>query len=88
LRCWQVTPQRLKPEDFIELYRRSKDLLHPVIVYLQAEASLIETLQGLVTFWGSPTTCSLDQRVPVSFFIMWLFLVLLHQPDKASAAPE
>jgi hypothetical protein len=22
-------PQRLKPEDFIELYRRSKDLLHP-----------------------------------------------------------
>jgi len=22
-------PQRLKPEGFIELYRRSKDLLHP-----------------------------------------------------------
>jgi hypothetical protein len=26
-------PQRLKPEGFIELYRRSKDLLHPVVGY-------------------------------------------------------
>jgi hypothetical protein len=24
-------PQRLKPEGFIELYRRSKDLLHPAL---------------------------------------------------------